>query len=195
MKIRTICLLSAWGMGLLASIGINPLPKLDDRFPAHELPSLEPRPGYKIAGYMGCPLSSKKAIEKMERRLFFAEDPSAAQRYAIWRTPFIGEDVPVVLQIEIREDDEITREDLWRDPHLNASMLSPVPVQVDYWPAIPPEVQKRVDLHVRVHHVVTCELRQADGGLCRGAKSYRKLLKDRLGWDIFEKKESAEVMT
>ena len=154
---------------------------LDDtlkyKFPAPALPLNPPLPGYRVFGYMGCPLSKVEAINTLQRDLFFSDDMIAPQSFALSRTSMIdrlkGADKPVVVQIEISESKSIKPEDLGRDASLKT--LSYVPrTSVHLWPWIPPDVQKRCDLRVRVNHVVTLDVLQDGGHWYRAFKSCLK---------------------
>ena len=143
-------------------------------YPPQSPPELPPQPGYKVFGYMGCPASQVEAISRLGKNLFFAaNDFKVPQRYALSRTSLWDRcnkmDRPVVLQIEIREDSAIEDSDLWRDPQLTRSDISsPYGSSfVSYWPAIPPEVQQRCGLQVRIHHVVTPFVDQRGGATIR----------------------------
>ncbi len=149
----------------------------EKHFPANKPAALPPSPGYKTIGYMGCSASKVEAVRKRQRLLFFADTIDTPQKYALsrtsWRSRLKGTDEPVVLQLEIREETHIGEKDLWRDPQLSKSAIYPNPHQpqfVSFWAAIPPDVQERCDLQVRVHHVVTCALQQSRGGCCRAAE-------------------------
>ncbi len=140
----------------------------EKRFPPKKPEDLAPLKGYKIFGYMGCPISSVPKIQERSRNLFFDTSIGVPQKYALSRSYF--EDLPVVLQIEIPQDCEITQKELWRDPLLKESCATLVPRTISLWPAIPPALQKKVDLQVRIHHVVTPEVLQENGGLKRAFK-------------------------
>lgn len=153
---------------------------LKNEFPPSQLPSPLPLPGYKIFGYMGCPLSKVEAINRLQRNLFFSDDIIAPQSFALRRTSYIerlkGTDKPVVVQIEIREDTFIKPEDLEKDPSLKS--LSYVPRNsIHLWPWISPATQKRCDLQVRVHHEVTADVIQNGGHWYRGINYLFKKLK------------------
>lgn len=141
--------------------------------PNQTLPSLPPEPGYKVYGYMGCPKSKVEAIGKRERLLFFTNEIYVAQKYALSRTSIFsrlrGLDDPVVLQLEIPENADIRREDLWNDPILK-SPPTPALVHIAFHPAIPPEIQTKCDLKVRIHHIITCENQKIGGANCRAFK-------------------------
>lgn len=161
-------------------------------YPSQKPAPLPPMPGYKIWGYMGCPESRIKEIEQKHRNLFFVRnDISAPQGFALSRTympdrPFWVwvKDRPVVLQIEIKEDENISNEELWTDP----SLISPQPCSVrticggggiSLYPALTPETQNKTGLIVRVHHIVTCDLQQQGGHLCRAGKALCKKITHR----------------
>ncbi len=158
---------------LSACYGYNVISEeAEKRFPPEKPKDLAPLPGYTVFGYMGCPETSVKKIRARSRNLFFVRksgdamaDFSVPQKFALWRTS--NGDTPVVLQIEIREESEIKKEDLWEDPLLKQNCLTLVPRSMSLWPAIPPELQKSVDLQVRIHHAVTPQVLQKDGGLKR----------------------------
>jgi hypothetical protein len=140
----------------------------EKNFPPDPVPELPPRPGYLIHGYMGCPRSSVEAIRRQERLLFFSKTVDVPQQYALGRTAFRGQ--PVVLQIETRG--AIRDDELWHDREPTSVRPIQMTLPLSLHPAIPPEVQKKYDLQVRVHHVVNCSLRQQGGGLCRGVNRF-----------------------
>ncbi len=144
-----------------------------ESFPPKHLDPLPPQPGYKVFGYMGCPLQKISDIQKRERNLFFSSTINAPQKFALKRSG--SRDTPAVLQIEIKDDASINPQDLWRDPQLNKLSYIP-PMEVSYWPAIPPEIQMKTNLHLRVHHLVTCEVLQETGHWCRCIKKLSKII-------------------
>jgi hypothetical protein len=144
--------------------------KVSEIYPPKEPKNLPPLPGHKVIGYMGTSYSKIEAIRRMERNLFFCETYPTPQQYALSRTSFLQRvkgDRPTVLQIEIPIEKELIQEKLWRDPYLSKSMPSLVPVEVSLYPAIPPSLQKELELKVREHHTVSCENKIRMGGLCR----------------------------
>ncbi len=140
----------------------------EKEFPPGEIPELPPQPGYKVFGHMGCPEGSVEAIQEKARNLFFSKHGVAIpQFYALsrtsWLSRIIGKDRPVVVQIEILKDQEIKDADLWEDRQLKNPPPPMVTTPISYWPAIPPEIQKKAGLEVRVHHVVTSSVYQRGG--------------------------------
>lgn len=146
-------------------------------YPPDKIASLPPEPGNQIFGYMGCPESKIEAIKKRERLLFFTDGLEVPQRYALARTSLwdrlCGKDRPVVLQLEIAQNDEINPSEYWRDSALTHP-ISIVPHHVSFYPALSPQTQRRHNLQVRVHHVVTCRVLQQGGALCRAFNAWRK---------------------
>ncbi len=140
-------------------------------YPPQTPEELPPTPGYKVFGFMGCQQSRVQAVSELSRNLFFANDIEVPQLYALRRTSMFsrmtGADHPVVLQIEIEKNSHIEPSELWRDTSLTRPITPQLSSFVSYWPAIPPEVQKRCGLKVRVHHVVSCSVQQQGGYLCR----------------------------
>jgi hypothetical protein len=146
---------------------------LKERFPP-SLPPLKPaEPGFKVFGYMGCPLSKVEAINARARDLFFSDDIKAPQSFALRRTSFMdwfkGVDQPVVVQIEITKSEFIKPEDLGKDQSIQYTSYVPRNT-VHLWPWIPPNVQQRCDLRVRVNHVVTPDVLQNGGHWYRAFK-------------------------
>ena len=156
----------------------------EQNFPAKKAPVLAAQPGYKIFGYMGCPSDKVEAIRKKQRFLFFADTVDIPQTYALsrtsWWSQLRGENQPVVVQLEIREDADINEEDMWNDPKLSQQTVSILPQFISCWPAIPPNIQEKCDLQVRVHHVVTCNVQQLGGGKCRAIQALMQRVKDQI---------------
>lgn len=127
------------------------------QIPHEELPPISPMPGYKFFAFMGCPKSKVEAIQQRQRNLFFTQDISLAEFYALERTSRFSQifrnDQPVVLQIEILANETIQEKDLWRDRLLNDPPTFH-PRFISFHPAVSPEAQQRCDLQVRIHHVV-----------------------------------------
>ncbi|MCF7852101.1 MAG: hypothetical protein K9M07_02540 [Simkaniaceae bacterium] len=140
-------------------------------FPPHPIPPLPPMEGHLVYGYMGCPKSKVREVQKCDRHLFFAADPITPQIYALSRTNILdwilGRDEPVVLQIEIPEGKSIKDMELWRDPRLSLSCAPPSDTFVSYHPAIPSDIQKKNDVKFRVHHIVGSKNRVEGGGIYR----------------------------
>jgi hypothetical protein len=168
-------LISNLGKAFLASTsacaGLIKLEKdLNPIYPPIKPRDLPPLEGYKIVGYMGCSESKIVAVQKKEKNLFFCTSYETPQSYALSRTSFwarFNGDNPVVLQIEIPIEKNIDDKELWRDPNLNRAVPSVVPIHISLYPAIPPEIQKRRELVLRVHHFVTIENKVVGGAICR----------------------------
>lgn len=152
-------------------------------FPPEEMPHSQPTPGNKILGYMGCPQSKIEDVCKRKRLLFYAPQPDIAQNYALCKTSWIsritGKDRPVVLQLEIEKEHNIQENELWRDPNLSKQFVSPIPIPISMWPALPPKTQEKYDIKVRVHHVVNCKMQQKGGFTCRALHTLSQKINNR----------------